>query len=107
MRSYRCRKLSQKLQLDPQLTLEKAMAQVRQSEEIKKQQSIIHGQKYTGSFEHDNIDNISKNRKQYSRDSRDSREKNSYDKTRQTQMFAVSRTSAFQTILPSKPVHLQ
>ena len=80
MRSYRCRKLSQKLQLDPQLTLEKAMAQVRQSEEIKKQQSIIHGQKYTGSFEHDNIDNISKNRKQYSRDSRDSREKNSYDK---------------------------
>ena len=80
------KKLSEKLQLDLELTLEKAMAQARQNEEIKKKQSIIHGNKYTGSYEHNNIDNISKNRKQ----------------TRQTQMFAVSRTSAFQTILPCK-----
>ena len=64
------KKLSEKLQLDPELTLEKAMAQARQSEE--KKQSIIHGQKYTGRYEHNNIDNISKNRKQYSRDSRES-----------------------------------
>ena len=56
------------------------MAQARQNEEIKKQQSIIHGNKYTGSYEHNNIDNISKNRKQYSRGSRDSRDKNSNDR---------------------------
>ena len=74
------KKLSEKLQLDPELTLEKAMAQARQNEEIKKQQSIIHGNKYTGSYEHNNIDNISKNRKQYSRGSRDSRDKNSNDR---------------------------
>ncbi|CAB4035810.1 Hypothetical predicted protein, partial [Paramuricea clavata] len=59
----RNKKLSEKLQLDPDLTLAKAIAQARQSEEIKKQQNIIHGQKSTGSSEH-NIDNISKNRKQ-------------------------------------------
>ncbi|CAB3978729.1 Hypothetical predicted protein [Paramuricea clavata] len=46
------------------------MAQARQSEEIKKQQNIIHEQKSTGSGEH-NIDNISKNRKQPTRDSRE------------------------------------
>ncbi|CAB4024099.1 Transposon Tf2-6 poly [Paramuricea clavata] len=72
----RNRKLSEKLQLDPDLTLAKTMAQARQSEEIKKQQNIIHGQKSTGSSEH-NIDNISKNRKQ---PSRDSREKNFNDR---------------------------
>ena len=74
------KKSSEKLQLDPELTLEKAMAQNRQHEEIKKQQSIIYGNKYTGSYEHNNIDNISKNRKQYSRGSRDSREKNFNDR---------------------------
>ena len=62
------KKLFEKLQLDPELTLEKDMAQAGQNEEIKKQPSIIHGNKYTGSYEHNNIDNISKNRKQYSRD---------------------------------------
>ena len=72
----RNKKLSEKLQLDPDLTLAKAMAQARQNEEIKKQQNIIHGQKSTGSSEH-NIDNISKNRKQ---PSRDSREKNFNDR---------------------------
>ncbi|CAB3990219.1 Hypothetical predicted protein [Paramuricea clavata] len=66
----RNKKLSEKLQLVPDLTLAKAMAQARQSEEIKEQQNIIHGQKSTGSSEH-NIDNISKNRKQPSRDSRE------------------------------------
>ncbi|CAB4002611.1 Transposon Tf2-6 poly [Paramuricea clavata] len=39
----RNKKLSEKLQLGPDLTLAKAMAQARQSEEIKKQQNIIHG----------------------------------------------------------------
>ena len=34
------KKLSEKLQLDPKLTLAKAMAQARQSEEVKKQQSF-------------------------------------------------------------------
>ena len=53
------KKLSEKLQLDPKLTLAKAMAQARQSEEVKKRQSFIHGQKF---------DNISKNRTQYPRE---------------------------------------
>ena len=54
------------MQVDPELILETKI--------------IIHGQKYTRSYEHNNIDNISKNRKQYSCDSRDSREKDSNDR---------------------------
>ena len=49
------KKLFEKLQLDPELTLEKDMAQAGQNEEIKKQPSIIHGNKYTRSYEHNNI----------------------------------------------------
>ena len=37
------RKLSKKLQLDPTLTLDKAIATVRQVEAVKRQQSIIRG----------------------------------------------------------------
>ena len=40
----RNKKLSEKLQLDPTLTLAKATEQARQSEEVKKQRSVIHGQ---------------------------------------------------------------
>ena len=36
------KRLSEKLQLDPDLTLEKAMNQAKQSEEVKKQQKVIH-----------------------------------------------------------------
>ena len=38
------RKLSEKLQLDSQLTLEKAIRAARQSETVKKQQPILHGE---------------------------------------------------------------
>ena len=40
----RDRKLSEKLQLDAQLTLEKAISLARQSETVKKQQPILHGE---------------------------------------------------------------
>ena len=40
----RDKKLSEKLQLDAQLTLEKAISLVRQSETVKKQQPILHGE---------------------------------------------------------------
>ena len=40
-------KLSEKLQLDPDLTLEKAINSVRQSESIRSQQSIVRGQEDT------------------------------------------------------------
>ena len=55
----RNKQLSEKLQLDPDLTLEKAMAKAKQSEEVKKQQSVIHPKSPTSGH---NIDNISKNR---------------------------------------------
>jgi len=54
----RNKQLSEKLQLDPDLTLEKAMFKVKQSEEVKKQQRVIHSKAPNGH----NIDNISKNR---------------------------------------------
>ena len=38
----RNKQLSEKLQLDPDLTLKKAMAKAKQSEEVTKQQSVIH-----------------------------------------------------------------
>ena len=38
----RNKQLSEKLQLDPDLTLEKAMAKAKQSKEVKQQQSAIH-----------------------------------------------------------------
>ncbi len=50
--------LSKKLELDPDLTLEKAMSRAKQSEEVKKQQSAIHAKSLSGY----NIDSISKNR---------------------------------------------
>ena len=50
-------KLSDKLQLDPNLTLEEATAQARQSEEVKKQQRVIHKDQITGNQQH-NIDNV-------------------------------------------------
>ena len=37
------KKLSEKLQLDSKLTLEKAVTQARQSEAVKKQQDILQG----------------------------------------------------------------
>ena len=37
-------KLSEKMQLDPDLTLEKAISLARQSEAVKKQQPLIRGQ---------------------------------------------------------------
>ena len=37
------KKLSEKLQLDSKLTLEKAVTQARQSETVKKQQDILQG----------------------------------------------------------------
>ena len=37
------KKLSEKLQLDSKLTLEKAVTQTRQSETVKKQQDILQG----------------------------------------------------------------
>ena len=52
------KQLSEKLQLDPDLTLEKAMSRATQSEEVKKQQSVIHAKSPSGH----NIDSISKNR---------------------------------------------
>ena len=55
----RNKQFSEKLQLDPDLTLEKAMAKAKQSEEVKKQQSVIHPKSPTSGH---NIDNISKNR---------------------------------------------
>ena len=54
----RNKQLSEKLQLDPDLTLEKAMVKAKQSEEVKKQQRVIHSEAPSGH----NIDNISKNR---------------------------------------------
>ena len=41
---WRDRKLSEKMQLDAQLTLEKAISLARQSETVKKQQPILHGE---------------------------------------------------------------
>ena len=85
------KKLSEKLQLDPELTLEKAMPQARQSEEVKKQ-SIIPGRNtpdvmstitLTISLRIENNTRVT-------------------HASRQTQMFAVFRTSEFQAILPSK-----
>ena len=52
------KQLSEKLQLDPDLTLEKAMSRAKQSEEVKNQQSVIHAKLPSGH----NIDSISKNR---------------------------------------------
>lgn len=39
------KKLSEKLQLDPNLTLEKAVTKARQSETVKKQQTFLQGNK--------------------------------------------------------------
>ena len=41
---FRSAKLSEKLQLDAELTLEKAVTQVRQAEAIKLQQSVLRGE---------------------------------------------------------------
>jgi hypothetical protein len=57
----RNKKLSEKLQLDPTLTLAKATEQARQSEEVKKQQSVIHGQTPRRDDEF-NLDSINKGR---------------------------------------------
>ena len=54
---HKNKKLSKKLQLNPNLTLKKATAQARQSKEVKKQQSIIHKDQTTGNQQH-NIDNV-------------------------------------------------
>ena len=45
-------KLSEKLQLDPELTLEKAVTQVRQSESIKKQQPLVRSGSQGGGNDH-------------------------------------------------------
>ena len=54
------KRLSEKLQLDPDLTLEKAMNQAKQSEEVKKQQKVIHPKLPSASGP--NIDAITKNK---------------------------------------------
>ena len=85
------KKLSEKLQLDPELTLEKAMPQARQSEEIKK--TVL----FTGRNTPDVMSTIT-----LTISLRIENNTRVTHASRQTQMFAVSRTSAFQTILPSK-----
>ena len=54
------KKLSEKLQLNPKLTLEKAVTQARQSETVKKQQDILQGTQPDPPSA--NVDQISKNR---------------------------------------------
>ena len=54
----RDKKLSEKLQLDSKLTLEKAVTQARQSETVKKQQGILQGTQ--PGFPSANVDQISK-----------------------------------------------
>ena len=57
-------KLSEKLQLDAELTLEKAIHSVRQSESVKSQQSIVRGQ--DDASQPVNVDRIHKSRPQKS-----------------------------------------
>ena len=57
-------KLSEKLQLDADLTLEKAINSVRQSESVKSQQSIVRGQ--DGASQPVNVDRIHKSKPQKS-----------------------------------------
>lgn len=64
-------KMSEKLQLDPNLTLEKAVAQVRQREAVQKQQSVVRDESGTTS-----VDAIHKGR-----NNRQGKKKNSYNKT--------------------------
>ena len=54
------KKLSEKLQLNPKLTLEKAVTQARQSETVKQQQDILQGTQSDSPSA--NVDQISKNR---------------------------------------------
>ena len=54
------KKLSEKLQLDSKLTLEKAVPQARQSETVKKQQDFLQGTQPDPSSA--NVDHISKKR---------------------------------------------
>ena len=54
------KKLSEKLQLDSKLTLEKAVTQARQSETVKKQQDILQGTQPDPPSA--NVDQISKKR---------------------------------------------
>ena len=54
------KKLSEKLQLNPKLTLEKAVTQARKSETVKKQQDILQGTQLDPPSA--NVDQISKNR---------------------------------------------
>ena len=54
------KKLSDKLQLNPKLTLEKAVTQARQSETVKKQQDILQGTQPDPPSA--NVDQISKKR---------------------------------------------
>ena len=51
------RKLSEKLQLDPKLTLELAIRQAKQSEMVKEQQSLLHNDDKTTSA---NVDRVRK-----------------------------------------------
>ena len=48
-------KLSEKLQLDPNLTLETAVMQARQADTVKLQQVVIRGEGATFSYENDEI----------------------------------------------------
>jgi len=56
-------RLSEKLQLDPELTLEKAVNSVRQSESVKKQQSVVRGT--AKSSQPANVDVLYKSRNQW------------------------------------------
>ncbi|XP_033730104.1 uncharacterized protein K02A2.6-like [Pecten maximus] len=56
-------KLSEKLQLDATLTLEKAVAQVRQSEAVKKQQTVVRDSVVTTTTPSSSVDALSKNSK--------------------------------------------
>ena len=55
--ALRDRKLSEKLQLDPKLTLDLAIRQAKQSEMVKKQQNLLHNDDKTASA---NVDRVRK-----------------------------------------------
>ena len=68
----RNKRLSEQLQLDPNLTLEKAINLVRQSESVKKQQSILHGAKKSDAAK---VDRIPKGKSDFSKKRSDNKHK--------------------------------
>ena len=56
-------KLSEKLQLDPALTLEKAVNEARQSEAVKKQQAVVRGSGPSGEDDKQKVDAVLQKRR--------------------------------------------